>query len=256
MQAKHISGYVIFGTGMRYLLDAKRGWAVHEKDKILDNLHRFFKYLEEFNLIVTSRAARELKEFTKEMEKSEAKHVLSEDEATRLRTIMLDIRKTLFAELQGRVAFVVTDKRIDVHKLMDNMGSLMAPDIFEALPEIAKYDFIQAGKCIAFEVPTAAAFHLLRGTEAVLRNFYRGIVKRKRLKDLLWKPMVEALRARRSPPSKALLDNLDNIRANYRNPTQHPEMRYNIEEVQDLFGLCIQIVNRMVKEYWGKKSKT
>ena len=36
---------------------------------------------------------------------------------------------------------------------------------------------------------------------------------------------------------------LDRIRANYRNPTNHPEKIYNIEEAQDLFNLCVGVVN-------------
>jgi hypothetical protein len=40
------------------------------------------------------------------------------------------------------------------------------------VPELTRKDFDQAGKCIAFDVPTAAAFHLLRGTETLIRTYY------------------------------------------------------------------------------------
>jgi hypothetical protein len=59
--------------------------------------------------------------------------------------------------------------------------------------------------------------------------------------------MVEHLRKRRATLTRPLLDNLDNIRHSFRNPTQHPDKIYDIQEVQDLFGLCIDAVNRMVK---------
>jgi len=39
---------------------------------------------------------------------------------------------------------------------------------------------------------------------------------------------------------------LDNIRRSFRNPTQHPDKIYDIQEVQDLFGLCIDAINRMI----------
>jgi hypothetical protein len=44
------------------------------------------------------------------------------------------------------------------------------------LPDLTKQDFDQGGKCIAFDVPTAAAFHLLRGTETVIREYYEVVV--------------------------------------------------------------------------------
>lgn len=99
---------------------------------------------------------------------------------------------------------------------------------------------------MAFERPTAAAFHLLRATEGVLRHFYCSVVKRNRIDPLLWGPIITALRDRRKPPAASLLANLDNIRVSFRNPTQHPEKIYDIHEVQDLFGLCIEVINRMV----------
>ena len=115
------------------------------------------------------------------------------------------------------------------------------------MPEIAQEDFNSAGKCIAFEMPTAAAFHLLRGTEAVVGQFYRSVVKINRHKILLWGPMIQQMRDRSKPPPKEILDQLDSIRGNFRNPTQHPEKNYDIEEAQSLFGVCIDAVERMAK---------
>lgn len=112
----------------------------------------------------------------------------------------------------------------------------------------AQYDFSEAGKCIAFERPTAAAFHLLRGTESELRELYCYFVKKNRIKPMLWGPMVQALLShRRAKMNEALLKNLDNIRSSFRNPTQHPEKIYDIQEVQDLWGLCVEVVNKMSK---------
>ena len=33
------------------------------------------------------------------------------------------------------------------------------------------------------------------------------------------------------------------IKDNYRNPTQHPEKIYEIEESQDLLNICIEFIN-------------
>jgi hypothetical protein len=114
------------------------------------------------------------------------------------------------------------------------MGGLFAPDVFAELPDIARIDFQEAGRCIAFERSTASSFHLLRGTESVLRQFYLHTVRQGRLRETqrTWGSIVQQMRSRRHPPSLTLLDNLDNIRRNYRNPTQHPELVYDVQGAQ------------------------
>ena len=253
MQSKPISTYINFGTELRFLQDVKQGWSVHGESFVLGNIDRFYVHLKEFDLQVTLRATYELNKLKEKLAKTNSDYRLSADDAKELNNIMNDVRNTLFAESSGNIAFIVTDKRIDVNKLLSDVPALMAPNIFESLPDIAAYDFIEAGKCIAFERATAAAFHLVRATEAVLRHFYCSVVKRSRV-EFLWKKMLDHLRSRQKPPPKPLLDNLDNIRHSFRNPTQHPDKIYDIQEVQDLFGLCIDVINRMIVEL--KKART
>jgi len=210
------------------------------------NIERFFNFLQEFNFLITLQASSELLLLYKELKEKGKRHKLTTREASRLRNTVLDIYRTLEAEANVRQAFVVTDKRINTEKLFFSVGMLMSPGVFICLPEVAKYDFEECGRCIVFERPTAAAFHILRGTEAVLKMFYLAIVKRNRLAKPMWFDMVVALKKRRSPPPSELLDNLDHIRKSFRNPTQHPEKIYDIEEVQDLFSLCIDAINRMI----------
>lgn len=244
MESKSILRYIVLGAILRYLKDATEGWPIYGERYILDNIDYFLMNLEEFNLPVTIRAADKLRQLREKFAALNSDRKITAVEASELGTTMADLEKTLFAEAEGNIAFIVTDKRIDVNKLLSNVRALMAPSIFDLLPDIARYDFNEAGKCIAFELPTAAAFHLMRGTEAVLRHFYCSVIRRKRV-ELLWGPMVKELRSRKKPPPEPLLDNLDNIRRSFRNPTQHPDKVYDIQEVQDLFGLCIEVVNRM-----------
>ena len=79
---------------------------------------------------------------------------------------------TLEAEAKGFSCYIVTDKRINIEKLVDDVPSLLAPNIFDNLSSISQYDLKEGCKCIAFERPTAGAFHILRGTEAELKTFY------------------------------------------------------------------------------------
>lgn len=247
MQTKAVWGYIALGTTIRFLRDVRAGARVHGADLLLDNVNYFFEKLEEFGLHVTQRASFKLEGYLEKIKKTKEDYVLNEDDAQELNAIMHEIRPTLAAESAGIFALVVSEKRIDIVKLQRDVASLFSPGIFNKLPEIAQQDFSSAGKAIAYELPTAAAFHLLRATESVLREYYCGIVKQKR-GPLMWGNMVQKLRARRQPPPKTLLDHLDHIRSDFRNPTQHPEKVYDIQEVQDLFPLCVDVVNRMQRD--------
>lgn len=246
MELKAIERYINCGEVLWYLRYAKEGWKVHGEQNMLYYIDNILSYLDEFGLPVTRRAAGKLQKFREKLGETEPARLLTSTEATELTIIMIDLEKTLIAEAGGKMAYIVTDKRIDVDKLLHNVPSLMAPEVFESLPNIAMVGFVEAGSCIAFVLPTAAAFHLLRGTEDVLRKFYCLNVKRGRV-SLFWYEMVKHLRDRRGNKYGPLLDNLDNIRRNFRNPTQHPDKVYDIEEVQDLFSLCVDVINRMVQ---------
>jgi hypothetical protein len=254
MEKRPVWGYVWFGTALRYLQDASVRHQIEPPGGILENIESFIKDLDKFNFKVTQRTMAyydlgnlqaELMEMVATRSEGDEEPSLSAAMAQRLRGIMSDIRKTLEAEAGGIFAFVTTEKRLDIEKLLSDVRSLLTAKSYDVLPDIARHDLNEAGKCIAYERPTAAAFRLLRGTESVLRAFYCSIVKKQRVKPLLWDPMVASLRKRKNPPPAPLLENLTNIRRSFRNPTQHPEKIYDIEEVQDLFGLCVDVIRRM-----------
>lgn len=247
MIRQSIVSYYIFGTEMRYLQDASAGHSIKTKDCILDNIDRFLNNIDHLGLTVTSRAAWELRNCRQTLDESENSS-LDQKQATELSSIMNRLRLTLDAEIQGIQAFTTIPMRLDSTKLLDDVSSLFAPDTYNFFPDIAKYDFVEAGKCIAFELPTFAAFHILRATEANLRHYYKQMVKQKRIKSEMWGPIVIDLRRRIKTKKYTTLNNhLDNIRLSFRNPTQHPEAVYDIHEVQDLFSVCIDANNRMFK---------
>ncbi|WP_292367579.1 hypothetical protein [Methanoregula sp. UBA64] len=251
MKSQTIDYWILFGTELRFLQDAESGGLIHGNGRYLENIVRFLNNLDKNNLKVTARAAVTLKIFQEKIKNKDKDAVFSEDEAKELQEIMKGLRNVLFAESQGYSAYIVTDKRIEVEKLLNNVPCLMEANIFDELSSTTQYDFKEGCKCIAFERATAAAFHLLRGTEAELRQLYykkKKVPKKNQNSFISWFDMVKELRSLKDPSIPiSLLNNLDNIRENYRNPTQHPDLMYDIEDVQNLFPLCVDVVNRMVK---------
>lgn len=249
MESQPIRKYVYLGGAARYLEDAQEGRPIHGEGFVLANINQLLSYLESLDLPVTARAARYvgLIKMRNELAELDEDAKLAADQATELGREMRKLRVTLFSESEGKEAFVVTSKRFDVQKLLHAPSELMAPGVFDELDEPISYDITEAGRCIAFERPTAAAFHLMRATEAALRTLYCAKVKRKRVDPLLWGSMVEHLRKRSDAPPRPLLDGLDNIRHNFRNPTQHPDAIYDIQEAQDLLSLSLDAVGRVVR---------
>ncbi len=250
MQEQSVWRYISFGTTLRYLQDAQAGWRIHGDIRVLTNLKYFFEYLDELGLVVTRNVANaeKLQELVDEFDEAATNARLTAEQAADLRTRMTSVRKTLTAESQELKAFVTSSKRWEVDRLLHSPGEMFGQGIYSKLDSQAAFDFEEACKCIAFERSTAAGFHIMRGTEAVLRSFYCHFVRQNRLKKerRTWKAMLDKLRARSKPPPKALLDNLDAIRHNFRNPTQHPEEIYTIDRAQDLLGLVIPAINEMV----------
>ncbi|MFC2024285.1 hypothetical protein ACFLTJ_01720 [Chloroflexota bacterium] len=242
MESRPIFEYILCGESFWFLKEVAQGRKIRS---IITEINSLLACFENFHLPVTLRAANRLKTLEQKLLTSDPESDCTEQQTKELRDIVDELHLTFMAESSGNIAFIVTDKRINVNKLLNDAPSLLAPNVFDSLSDIARYDFIEAGQCIAFERPTAAAFHLLRATESILRQLYCLIVKRKRV-ALMWGPMVTHLRQRKRPQFGPLLDHLDHIRFHFRNPTQHPDKIYDIQEVQDLFGLCVDVVNRMV----------
>jgi hypothetical protein len=256
MKKTQIYSYYSFGYNYYLLQNVCLDINIHKKDDdsdcMIERIEDFFKFLNDLDLKVTEKAAEpllNLKEYIKTLP-NDAKVDAKLDEKISANVMRIDA--TLDAELKLKTAYVLTEKRYSTDHLLEGIAQIFAKDVFNSLPDLCKYDFQEAGKAIAFNLPTSAAFHLMRGVESVLRFYYKEIVKQKRVKNQMWGPIIDHLKSRGKPPSKGLIDTLDNIRVNYRNPTQHPEAKYDIDEAQDLLSLSVDAVNKMMKDLKSK----
>lgn len=247
MKVVDIYSYVYFGTNIWYLQSLDHGNNIETKDGggIRPNLENLIQGLENFGFPVTRRAAFNLEEFCREaFEGKQNEDTLSKEQVSEIRRLASALRPTFDAEAAGLSAYILTEKRYPLESLTADPWKLFAEHVKLRLADVAVLDIEEAAKCIAFQRSTAAAFHLMRATESTLKEFYCHNVKRNR-SDLMWGPMISSLRSRKGIHSGALIDHLDNLRRNFRNPTQHPEKIYDLTEVQDLFGVCIDVINRM-----------
>lgn len=247
MKVVSIHEYIYLGTNIWYFQTMNTRRTIDNPGGIKENLRSLTSKLDSFGFPVSTRAARKLVKYCNEQfELAEGNRFSSAvcEEVSKIANIL---RPTINAEAQGLFAHILTEQRYSSEYLLDDPWKLFAPDARSKLDDIAVNDIEEAAKCIVFERPTAAAFHLMRATESILKHFYCHLVRRNRV-ALMWGPMITALKAKRNPPDAALLDHLDSLRRNFRNPTQHPEKIYDITEVQDLFGVCVDVINRMASD--------
>ncbi len=249
MKKKSIYRYYSFGYNYYLFKNCSHERPVKVKEMV-DKIEEYFSFLDELNLIVTKAAATELDDILQDIKNKPSDDIIPSDLSTKIEKALQAVDKTLDSELLIKKAYILTEKRFKLEYLLDDFGSLLAKDVFEKLPDIVQYDLNEAGKCIAFKRSTAAAFHLLRATEGTLRQYYSLLVKRNKLKEheQMWGRMIEQLKKHRTKPPKKLLDSLDNIRYNDRNPTFHPMAKYDLDEAQNLLGVCIDSINQIMKD--------
>lgn len=168
---------------------------------------------------------------------------------TELHEELRSIETVIFAEALTKNQYILSNRRYNTDYLLNHPSKLLRDGAFEKLSEIAKSDFTSSCRCLLFGEATAAAFHILRATEATLKSYYYHHKRQNRLTKPMWSNMVDQLKAKtRNKPPEDLISALDLIRTAYRNPTQHPEKIYDIDSAQDLFGVCLDVIGKMTAE--------
>jgi hypothetical protein len=92
-----------------------------------------------------------------------------------LRDAFRKYKIVLQADLSVLHSYFVTQKGgYDTLSLLAFGEYLFPPELVSKVPE-AIFDGREAGKCLAYEMPTACGFHVFRAMESVLRKYYASV---------------------------------------------------------------------------------
>lgn len=244
MESRKSYGLVHIGLCIRILKN------VSPSSKVLftkDHIEKLLKELDEANYEVSIAGANKLRRFLSDLEEQEENEKIGESLSSDLKKEMTPFEKIVFAESQTKHIYILPTRRYNTDYLLNAPSLLFKRGVFEKVSELGRFDISSACRCILFGEGTAAAFHILRATEETLKQYYFHHKKQKRLKNPMWGPMTSELRNKKTnKPPEVLLNTLDMVRKSYRNPTQHPDAIYDIESSQDLFGVCIDLIGKMV----------
>lgn len=159
-----------------------------------------------------------------------------------------EFEAVLKAELGNANLFMVSQKAAFDTATLVEAGYLSFPlALANKVPE-AVFDVSEAMKCIAFELPTAAAFHLHRANEIVLGAYWDAVSEgQKRPKSKTLGSYISALEGT-SFEDALVVSALKDIKNLHRNPTIHADTNLDdTEQAIDLHGAIRAAIGAMLK---------
>lgn len=147
----------------------------------------------------------------------------------------LEFEFVLKAELATENLYLIQQKSAFDTQTLIISGERAFPSDLEAKAPDAIEDLRQGMRCIAFELPTAAAFHMHRANEVVLGYYWDAVTKgEKRPKNQTLGAYIHELEGKKLGP-KPLMSALRDIKDLHRNPTIHSDQ--TLETVEEAINL-------------------
>lgn len=158
------------------------------------------------------------------------------------------LRTLLHGELAVQSTYHIWPKRaFNVDLLIERATSLFSEEVQHWMIENERYNISQAGKCIAFETPTAAGFHLVRAAESVIRRYYKvGVGTEPALKRRNWGAYIKKIK--RCGGEARVIHALEQIKELHRNPVIHPEVVLSLEEAISLIGIIESVIGSIFSD--------
>jgi hypothetical protein len=160
----------------------------------------------------------------------------------------------LAAEMQTLDTYHASQKALySTQDLIERAEIVLPETIREAVPEETINEIRAAGKCLAFELPTACGFHIVRATEAVIREYYRAVVGTvPKVKARNWGSYIKLLKTKGA--DSKIITVLEQIKDTYRNPIVHPGDVLEMEDAIILFGMAQGVIVSMMKDIVTRKA--
>jgi hypothetical protein len=212
-------------------------------------LDQFFNTNKVLPLEVSSDAATELADAIKSVSQkvwADPPKDIELWELNNIRTKLTQLETVMSLELQRHQTYLVSQIGGYSMPLLTTKAEVnILEDALAVIDEQAKKDFREAGKCLAFEIPTASGFHAMRATENVLRQYY-ALVVGKPIDRIDWGTCVAELR--KAKANAKVVQVLDQIRELHRNPLMHPQEFLSMKEAISLFDIAKSAIGSVAED--------
>jgi len=160
-----------------------------------------------------------------------------------------EFETVLANELPGLAIYIVYQKGIySTDELISEADRHVPESLRDMLSAKAKEDIRQSGRCLAFEVGTASAFHMWRAVESVMNCYHEALTEQTFEQAGVtrnWGKYIEALT--KAKAEKKVTKFLDHIREEYRNPVTHPDETVELDEAFQLFAAGMSAIGQMLR---------
>jgi hypothetical protein len=156
-------------------------------------------------------------------------------------------KTALTAEIGTFPAYFVSQKgSFDTLTLLDEPWRLFPTDLWVKVPE-ARFDVVEAGKALCYELATACGVHTFRAVESVLRRYYAEVTGgRAQPKVRNIAVYLNAMRQAKCGDEK-VLGVLDHLSKLHRNPLAHPDAALTLDEAIATLGMAHSAITVMLR---------
>lgn len=178
----------------------------------------------------------------------------------RLTELLTAMQVHLNSELDAMPIWFVTPRRaysIDV--LTNNAERILDSEVVLLLSPRSLKDIREAGRAIAFDLPTAAGFHSVRAVEGIARAYHEIIVGTRPVDDTPLGGVIQGLRTQRDVLLNAgtidkedllniAIDMLVRVNNVYRKPIAHPDMILELSAAMNVFDSAKCAIELMLED--------
>ena len=199
---------------------------------------------------VTAAIARLVPESLEELVKIDFNKMVREWELQPVSSAISDFETVLRNDMPEMSTFAVGQIGIfRTDDLIDGAYKQIPASHRAALKPSAMADINEAGRCLAFRLSTAAAFHLCRAIETGLDQYHEALVGSPYPTSAgggnnNWGARIKLLQEHHAEVK--ITEYLTHIKKQYRNPITHPEISLEQEEAIGFFNASVSAISMMV----------
>jgi len=181
--------------------------------------------------------------------------VLQWSEPNEITEILGRFEISMQSDFGTRDTFIVSPKGAYSTTILAESGDAVISDSAHALVPSIKQDLHDGCRCLAFELPTAAAFHLFRAIESMVRE-YGHYVRKKPFTDREKRNglggYANFLKEKTLGVDERIIFTIEQICKLHRNPTMHPEMHLSNTEIRATLGIIVSAIETIALD-WNRR---
>jgi hypothetical protein len=177
--------------------------------------------------------------------------IFSRTEADNVRTAIDHFQSMLEKELGDLPLFCVEHKgNLDLGRLIVGASDGYATKAKLLIDDSIRREIDEAGRCLAFALPTATGFHILRAVEILLKAYVHAVTgSLPKLNNRNWGEYISQMT--NAGTSSDVTDLLKILKAK-RNPLMHPQDTLDIEDAIGVFCICQNVIETLTSEVSSK----